>query len=271
MFGRLTPVVKYLLLVNIGLFFISYFLFAFYKIDLTDFLGLHYIFSEKFLPFQIITFAFMHAFEQNGSLYFWHIFGNMFGLFIFGPILERFWGPKKFLLFYLVTGIGSGIIFSAVEFIEIRPLQKQTHLYTENPNSEDFTSFVIEHKVYQFHEFADLYEEDPSNPQFTYRSTEMVKAFYRAKSNIPLVGASGALFGILLAFAMLFPNTELMLLFLPIPIKAKYFVLFYGLYEAYALFQNSPTDNVAHLAHLGGMLIGFIMLKMWQGQRNSFY
>jgi len=271
MFARLTPIVKSLLLINFALFIISYFVRINTGIDLIDFLGLHYIFSDRFLPFQIVTFPFMHAYFEQGGLYFWHIFGNMFGLFIFGPILERFWGPKKFVAFYLITGIGSGLIFSAVEFIEIRPLQKQAEVYADNPNSEDFTSFVIENKIYQFHEFADQYSDDPDNPEFANKSRELVTAVYQAKSNIPLVGASGALFGILLAFAMLFPNTELFLLFLPIPIKAKYFVLFYGLYEAYALFQSSPSDNVAHLAHLGGMLIGFILLRIWQNQRTSFY
>lgn len=86
-----------------------------------------------------------------------------------------------------------------------------------------------------------------------------------------MVGASGAIFGILMAFGMLFPNTELFLLFFPFPIKAKYFVLFYGLYELYAGFGRVPGDNVAHFAHLGGMLFAFILIKIWRDKRNTFY
>ena len=103
------------------------------------------------------------------------------------------------------------------------------------------------------------------------KAKELLLALYEREANIPLVGASGAIFGILMAFALLFPNTELFLLFFPFPIKAKYFVLFYGLYEVYALVQRTPGDNVAHLAHLGGMLFAFILVKMWQKDRNNFY
>ncbi len=91
------------------------------------------------------------------------------------------------------------------------------------------------------------------------------------KENIPMVGASGAVFGILMAFGLLFPNTELFLLFFPFPIKAKYFVLFYGLYELWSGFERVPGDNVAHFAHLGGMLFAFILVRLWKDKRNTFY
>jgi membrane associated rhomboid family serine protease len=103
------------------------------------------------------------------------------------------------------------------------------------------------------------------------QAIEIVKDIFSSITNVPMVGASGAVFGILMAFGMLFPNTQLFLLFPPIPIKAKYLVLFYGLYELYSEFSRTSGDNVAHLAHLGGMLIAYILLKIWQKDNGRFY
>ena len=100
---------------------------------------------------------------------------------------------------------------------------------------------------------------------------QLFQQIVELKVNIPMIGASGAIFGILLAFGMLFPNTELYLMFIPIPIKAKYFVLGYGLLEFYLGLQNNAGDNVAHFAHLGGMLFGFILIKYWNKNRKKFY
>ena len=107
------------------------------------------------------------------------------------------------------------------------------------------------------------YAANPDNPQLEEESTYIVETIYEQKANIPMVGASGAIFGILMAFGLLFPNTTLMLLIPPIPIKAKYFVLLYGAYELYSVIQQAPGDNVAHYAHLGGMLIAFILVRVW--------
>lgn len=269
MFGRLTPVVKNLLIINIVLYLLTALAASNFGLDLLRLFGLYYIFSEYFKPFQFLTYMFMHS-------GFGHIFGNMFGLFIFGPLLESFWGPKKFLIFYLVTGIGAAVLFSAIDFIEMRPMEQDRDAYIEAPSPERFNAFVVEHAedVYgnsELYDFIDKFSDNPASSSYINESKGIVMALYEREANIPLVGASGAIFGILMAFALLFPNTELFLLFFPFPIKAKYFVLFYGLYEVYALVERTPGDNVAHLAHLGGMLFAFILVKVWQKDRNNFY
>lgn len=263
MFARLTPVVKNLLLINIALLLIP----SFMNLELAKYFGLRYIFAESFQPFQFITYMFLHA-------GFGHLLGNMFALFIFGPMLERYWGAKKFFIFYMVTGVGAGILYGVVNFIEMQQLESAAEQYIENPNYEGFVSFVQENANYayrQWYDFIDAYGENPSKQEYIDGSIQRVKEVVRFQGNVPLIGASGAVFGILFAFGFLFPNTELFLLFPPIPIKAKYLVTFYGLYELYAGIQNVPGDNVAHYAHLGGMLIAFILLKIWQKDNTRFY
>jgi len=235
--------------------------------ELAQYFGLRYIFADSFQPFQFITYMFLHA-------GFGHLLGNMFALFIFGPMLERFWGSKKFFIFYMVTGVGAGFLYGVVNFIEMQQLESTAEQYIENPNYESFVSFVQENAGYayrQWYDFIDAYGENPSKQEYIDGSIQRVKEVVRFQGNVPLIGASGAVFGILFAFGFLFPNTELFLLFPPIPIKAKYLVTFYGLYELYAGIQNVPGDNVAHYAHLGGMLIAFILLKIWQKDKTRFY
>ena len=214
--NRITPMVKNLLIANVIVFAIQLALENFLRIDSVRLFGLRYFGASEFEPYQLITYMFSHS-----TYDIWHIIGNMFALYMFGSSLEQTWGAKRFLQFYLITGIGAGVLYQLASGIE---------LYLA----------------------ADTF------------STAALSMQDQAYMNIPMVGASGAVFGILLAFGMLFPNVRLMLLFPPIPIKAKWFVLFYGLYELYATIQNSPTDNVAHLAHLGGMLFAFILIKMWK-------
>lgn len=269
MFGRLTPVVKNLLIINIVLYLLTALAESQLGIDLLRLLGLYYVFSEYFKPFQFFTYMFMHS-------GFGHVFSNMFGLFIFGPLLETFWGPKKFITFYLVTGIGAGVLFAAIDFLEVRPMEKAKDTYMQEPSYEKFNEFVVKYaeEAYsdsQWYTFIENFGDNPTSSSYINESKSRVNYLYEREANIPLVGASGAIFGILMAFALLFPNTEIFLLFFPFPIKAKYFVLFYGLYEVYSLIQRAPGDNVAHLAHLGGMLFAFILVRIWQKDRNNFY
>lgn len=265
MFRNLTPTVKNLLILNVGIYAIG----AFMSVDFVQLLGLRYIFAENFEPYQILTHMFVHA--SIG-----HLFGNMFALFIFGPLLEQFWGSQRFLVFYLVCGLGASVLYSGIDYAEKRGLQKDMEAYMANPDPDRFNSFISEHgtlgyKTFQMEEFADAYRDRPESTTYAQQSTEYVGNIAGFKLNIPMVGASGAVFAILMAFGMLFPNTELFLLFLPIPIKAKYFVTFYGLYELYAGFMRVPGDNIAHFAHLGGMLFAFILVRLWRNNRNSFY
>jgi len=254
MFGNLTPVVKNLLLLNIILALVQSFL----NIDLIDIGGLRYIHAETFRPYQFFTYMFIHA-------GFGHIFGNMLALFIFGPWLERTWGPQRFLIFYLVTGLGAGVLWSGINYIETRKVQNDAMYYQVDPNPEKFNQFIINHWYLNndLERMIEQYAANPDNPQLEEESTYIVETIYEQKANIPMVGASGAVFGILMAFGLLFPNTTLMLLIPPIPIKAKYFVLLYGAYELYSVIQQAPGDNVAHYAHLGGMLIAFILVRLW--------
>ncbi len=254
MFGNLTPVVKNLLLLNIVLALIQ----GFFNIDLINIGGLRYIHAETFRPYQFFTYMFIHA-------GFGHIFGNMLALFIFGPWLERTWGSQRFLIFYLVTGIGAGVLWSGINYFETRKVQNDAMYYQVDPNPEKFNQFIINHWYLNndLERMIEQYAANPDNPQLEQESTYIVEKIYEQKANIPMVGASGAIFGILMAFGLLFPNTTLMLIIPPIPIKAKYFVLLYGVYELYAVIQQAPGDNVAHFAHLGGMLFAFILVRSW--------
>jgi membrane associated rhomboid family serine protease len=263
MFGNLTPMVKNLLLINVGIFLIQYLL----QVDFVGIFGLRYFFAETFRPYQIFT----HMFIHGGG---WHLFTNMFALFIFGPTLERVWGSQRFLTFYLITGFGASLLYSGVHFFEIRQIENAMKAYVANPGPEEFNTFIVEHASYAYNHYFDFvnrFAENPDHSRYIQQSQKEAYELYAQQANIPMVGASGAIFGILMAFGLLFPNTQLMLLFPPIPIKAKYFVTFYGLYELYAGFGRVPGDNVAHFAHLGGMLFAFILIKMWGNKHNGYY
>ena len=241
-FKNIPPVVKNLLIIN-GLFFLATILLKNQGIDLSNYLGLHYWESPGFYPHQLVTYMFMHS-----SADFTHVLFNMFAVWMFGRVLEGTWGSKRFLIYYMVTGIGAGLIQMLVAYIRLMPLM------SELPQ-QDINMIMTEG--------YDLIQSG--------KNWVGVGGTINGLINGVTVGASGAVFGILLAFGMLFPNTELMLLFPPIPIKAKWFVIGYGVLELYSGFANNPTDNVAHFAHLGGMLFGFILIKMWQKNRGTFY
>lgn len=266
MFGRVTPVVRNLLIANIGLYFISSFL----NLNINEFLSLRNLHSEHFLPFQFFTYMFLH-----GST--WHLLSNMFGLFIFGPLLEQFWGPKRFLIFYLVTGVGAGILYSGINYIETNKFENAIEKYNLEPSPGEF-KYILEKKANidvkrnpDLNSFIYDYSDHPTDPLYIGESKQALQEVLYIRSNSQMVGASGAIFGILLAFGMLFPNTTLMLLFPPIPIKAKYFVAIYGFIELFAGIQRASGDNVAHFAHLSGMLVAFLLLKYWQKDRKKFF
>lgn len=234
------PVVKNLILANV-VFLIATFVLEQMNIDLYTILGLHFPLSEKFRLHQIFTHMFMH-----GGLT--HIFFNMFALYMFGRVLESVWGPKRFLIYYLVTGLGAAALHSFVNFLEYESVVSKL--------SPEQVAYVKE-VGYQ------IYSEGKNFSDPLLSKMNLIL-------NTPTVGASGAVFGVLLAFGMLFPNTELMLLFPPIPIKAKYFVMGYGALELY-LGLAQPGSNVAHFAHLGGMLFGFFMIRYWNKNSKRFY
>ncbi len=241
-FGSTPPVVKNLIIINAIMLLATYLTRSMLPDSLTRYLGLFYFESDYFRPYQLITHMFMHADIT-------HLFFNMFALWMFGRILEQVWGSQRFFLYYFVTGLGAVVLHTLVNYIEISSVKAQL-------SSEQLD--------YVFKEGMSLWEQGK-----TFADPQMAKL--TTLINTPTVGASGAVFGVLLAFGMLFPNTQLMLLFPPIPIKAKYFVIGYGVIELFMGISNFQFDNVAHFAHLGGMLFGFILIKYWQRRKDLFY
>ncbi len=228
-----------------------------------DLFGLRTFISDEFQAYQLLTYMFIHS--DSGIM---HILGNMFGLFMFGPPLENIFGSQRFLAFYVITGLGAGILNSGVNYMMLQDLEADTKVYIEEPDPSRLIGFCDEHLPSwrlrpQVSDLVSGYEANPNDTQYISESKSLVREIYDFKLNIPTVGASGAIFGILIAFAMLFPNIEIMLLFLPIPIKAKYFVGIYVLFELYSGLNYGGASNVAHFAHLGGALIGFLLIKYW--------
>lgn len=210
-FRVLPPVVKHLLIINAILFLATFTLNRF-NIDLSDYLGLHFFLAKDFMPYQLFTYMFMHAnFE--------HIFFNMFALWMFGNTLENIWGSKRFLLFYIICGLGAAVSQEVVQFIDFEMRTDWQGLTILNDGMREVLN--------------------------TWNT----------------VGASGAVYGLLLAFGMLFPNSRIYLYFL-FPIKAKWFVIGYAVIELLSGFFTS--GNVAHFAHLGGMLFGLILILIWK-------
>ena len=261
---QLTPAAKNILIINGIIFILSDFVGL--RSYIIESFGMRYFHSENFQPYQILTYMWVHG-------GFGHLFSNMFSVLIFAPILERVWGSKKFLIYYLATGIGAGVLYSGINYYENYSFEVKVKSYEQNPSPESFRKLVLNNSseyYSQLYDFIDSYEQNPSNSNDNL-SIAYANDLLKVKSDVPMVGASGAVFGILLAFAMLFPNMELMLLFFPIPVKAKYLVLVYGIYELWSEINRMPGDNVAHFAHLGGMLIGYLILKYWKRKYGTFY
>ncbi|WP_159522293.1 rhomboid family intramembrane serine protease [Sunxiuqinia indica] len=238
--SSIPPVVKNLIIINVLMLLATYIL-SMRGINFSGILGLHYIASPKFEPYQIVTHMFMHG-------GFTHLLFNMFALWMFGRILESVWGPKRFFIYYFATGLGAAVLHTFVNWIEYQSVVSQM-----TPEKIDL---VMQNG-------GDIWMQGKNY-------TDPLMGKLNLLLNVPTVGASGAVFGVLLGFGMLFPNTQLMLLFPPIPIKAKYFVIGYGLIELY-LGLSRPGSNVAHFAHLGGMLFGYLLIRYWNKNSNNFY
>ena len=255
-FPPVTPIVKNLIIIN-GLMFALRYVLQQKGIDLDAYLGLHYWQSPLFRWWQPITHMFMH-----GSLE--HIFFNMFGLYMFGSILENVWTKQRFLLFYFICGLGAALCYTGVLALQYTHFQHDFMLFQQHPTYDQFVSFVNAH-----HLSVTGLSSETFNPQELIYETNQ---YYTNMINDPMVGASGAIFGILFAFGYLFPDLPLMIFFIPIPVKAKWVVTGYCLLELTEGLQNSPGDNVAHFAHLGGALFAFILLRIWNNKiRNRFY
>jgi membrane associated rhomboid family serine protease len=237
----LPPVVKNIILINVLMLLVVFAGKSVFGVDLTMVLGLYFPKSDQFMPLQIVTHMFMHG-------GFWHIFFNMYALYIFGQVLENVWGPKRFFIYYIICGLGAAFTHETVIAFQY------THL--AQSLSPDSLQSVLNEGTALFRERQLFTDPDMQKLQLLL--------------NTPTVGASGAIFGVLLAFGVLFPNTQLMLLFPPIPLKAKYFVLIYGIIEL-SLAVTQPGSNIAHAAHLGGMLFGYLLIRYWRKTTNTLY
>ncbi len=238
-FKRLPDVIKNLIIIN-GLFFLGTIVLRNFGIDLIDKLGLWLPGSPQFAPYQFVTHMFLHSVSNVG-----HVFMNMFMLWMFGNMLENMWGAKRFLTFYMVTGLGAGILYTAVHYAEAMYLQGQ--LVSAGMSQSDLMNLVT----------TSRYNSDILNSV----GMDVIRNYYLA-FNTPVIGASGAVYGVLMAFGMLFPNVKIYIYFL-FPVKAKWMVLGLGAIEFFQGFQ-ADGSNVAHFAHLGGMLFGYLLIKYWQ-------
>lgn len=254
------PVVSNLILINVLLLVATWVGESALHIDLVDILGLHYPESPTFRPYQVVTHLFMH-----GGLT--HLFFNMFALWMFGRILEYEMGSRRLLFYYLFTGLGAAAIHTLVNFIEFSLLKEQIAALLQDLTPDSLDYFVSKHLA-PYHAF--FYEQiiapwtaNPHNTAYATQAYEALQQVLQIRMSIPTVGASGAVFGILIAFAMLFPNVTLYLLIPPIPIKAKWFVLIYAGIEVYLGFTQ-PGSNIAHFAHIGGMIFGFFLILYWK-------
>lgn len=274
-FRILPPVTKNLLIINI-LLFLATLVLAQRGIDLIDILGLHYIKASKFAPYQFITYMFMHG-------GFSHIFFNMFAVWMFGTVLEQVWGSKRYLFFYLFTGIGAALVHYLIFYYQTQPIIQGIDAFLTHPSLQTLNEFVRSHKFYvqgssselsaafdQFNNYYAMLQTEPTNTQALQGAVNFISLYKEEFLNMPVVvGASGAIFGLLLAFGMMFPNSMIYLYFF-IPMKAKWFVIIYGLLELFSGFYDT-SSNVAHFAHLGGMLFGLILILYWRKKDRNKY
>jgi len=248
--GRLNipAVTRHLIIINVLIWLVEVIFPDFGINSLYRHCGLHYFGAEDFKPAQVVTYMFLHS--QSSFI---HIFFNMFTLFMFGPILERTWGARRFLIFYMVCGIGAALVQEAVWAIQWQ---------------HDFVDTLARLNGLTYDHMLAIFNQDMAAG-----NTELLHSVAEYKNSMLTIGASGAIFGLLLGFAFVFPNMPLYLFFIPIPIKAKYMVIGYGVIEFFLGVSGGGT--VAHFAHLGGMLFGLVLLLYWRKKGtlhgNRFY
>jgi membrane associated rhomboid family serine protease len=269
-FEVLPVIIKNLLIINCIFFLAQNTLAGKLPFEISDVFALHGWESNLFQPWQLITHMFMHG-------GFGHIFGNMFALWMFGAILENLWGPKRFLTFYLICGLGAAFLHMLILHYEnsalttdYLALYNQQRLGTNN-FSENVLNYIFKNKISINPEAINFLQQNPADTQLANRIFDAITESYSATINTPTIGASGAVFGVLAAFIYLFPNTYIYLYFF-IPVKAKWIGLVYFGVEIFYALQNSAGDNVARWAHIGGGLVGFLVVISWnKTNKKTFY
>jgi membrane associated rhomboid family serine protease len=274
-FAGLPVVTKNIIIINVLFYLLTVALQSTQNFDLTKYLGLHYPNAPDFKPHQFITYIFMHG-------GFSHILFNMLGVYIFGQVLEQVWGPKRYLIFYILTGLGAALAQYVVIYFTTGPFVDAIELVQNNLtkdsiknllNTPEFQHHVSFDFINNYDDFVQQYNNasHENSPRALSLASQFLLDFKNQYLNSQVVvGASGSLFGLLGGFGMLFPNRELYLYFF-IPIKAKWLVILYGGFEIFSGLQNNPTDNVAHFAHIGGLLVGIALVLFWRKDRNHFY
>ena len=250
-FASLPPVTKNLLIINFIFWLAGVALpNIFPNLNIVDVLGLHYWQSEKFNIAQLFTYLFLHG-------GFSHMFFNMFAVYMFGSTIENYWGSKRYLIFYAITGLGAGIVQQLIWTMDFYPLMSALNLGVENNSAAALLAF--ESELRSIFSFGSL--ESAS-------ALDILHMKNLIANSLITIGASGAVFGLLFAFGWLFPEVRMMLLFLPIPIPARIFVAIYAIVELFLGVANFSGDNIAHFAHLGGMLFGWLIILYWRKKRQ---
>jgi membrane associated rhomboid family serine protease len=247
--AQITPVCRDLLIINIIVF-----VFVLFFPKMNDILSMYFFKSPMFKPLQIVSHFFMHADV-------FHLFFNMFGLYSIGVMLEMIWGGKKFLLYYLLSALGAALIYQLYLYWDFQTGQKLIEAFVLNPTMGNLTSFCSKYTNADLSQLGTFTNEDVEG---------LTKQCYDALENrksIPMVGASGAIYGLLVAVWFLNPNAEFYLYFIPIPIKAKYLIPAFLVWDLYGGLSRQAGDNVAHFAHIGGALTGAIILLSWYGSK----
>lgn len=245
--SRIPPVTKNLIIINVLIWAVEAIVKGF-SVTIPKVLGLHLITATNFNPIQIITYLFVH--EPTNP---WHLVFNMFALWMFGSVLERLWGSKRYLVFYFVCGIGAAIIQEIVWYATMR---------------HDIISALAKMNGYTFDSMAPIIDQAVREGD-----ARVMQFIAQYKNSLITIGASGAVYGLFLGYAFVFPNQPLYFFFIPFPIKAKYMMIGYGLVEF--VLGLKATDSIAHFAHLGGMLFGILILLYWRKKGtlrgDSFY
>ncbi|MCS6832143.1 MAG: rhomboid family intramembrane serine protease [Flammeovirgaceae bacterium] len=259
-----TPIVRNLLIINVVIFVLRFFI----HIDFFKLFGLHCLLSDSFQPYQLLTNIFIHA-------DFSHLFSNMIGLLVFGSMLEEYIGSRKFLFLYLFTGYAACVLYAGIDFLEMWMLRREIDNFLLNPSPELFAAILGRYDSLTYY-YEGLYNfiqniypaapDDWENIEFAKKSIKSL--YYTIVNNSYLIGASGAVFGVMMGAVLFFPNREMILIFFPFfPIKMKYLIATYAAWEIYALIENRPNDNVAHFVHISGMIFGFLLIRYWQRKR----
>jgi len=268
-FQILPTIIKNLLIINVLVFIAQQTVEKGSNPDLlNDLFALHTWQSPLFKPWQFITHLFMH-----GSI--GHIFSNMFALWMFGSVLENLWGPKRFLTFYLICGLGAALMHMTVLYFETNSLLNNYNALVQHFNFDNFENFYTSRHIGDYYpstlDILNQWKINPGSSSAAQQAYELSRQFVGGQINEPTLGASGAVFGCLAAFGYLFPNTYIYLYFF-LPLKAKWFVIIYAGFELVMALQNSAGDNVAHFAHLGGAIFGLAMVYFWnKTNRRTLY